>query len=314
MTPTASRIRRLACAGILTAAVLPTATALAVIIDTASGTGNTTAPPDNPGWANVGTVANGSAVYLGNRWAITATHVWTGPTTFSGTTYQNVPGSEITLSNNGTPGKTAYTDLVLYQLATDPGLPALSIASSTPSNGSGVTMIGAGRDRGAFTVWNVNTTPTPWVWTVSGSTGNAAGYQWASTRTMRWGTNAIAGTGWITYTIDTAKSVYAVQTTFNDPGFYSNEAQAAPGDSGGGVFFKNGGVWELAGIMLITDAYSGQPASTAVFGNNTFSADLSYYRPQIMAVVPEPATTTLVGLAGLTLAVACRRGHRRPAA
>ncbi len=292
-----------ACAASCALALFVPAAAHGVIIDSTTGTGNTTAPSDNPGWANVGTVANGSAVYLGNRWAITATHVWTGPTTFSGTTYQNVPGSEITLSNNGAAGRTAYTDLVLYQLASDPGLPALTIATATPTNGSAVTMIGAGRDRGAFTTWNVNTGTSPWVWTVSGSNPNAGGYQWGSTRTMRWGTNAIEGAGWITYTIDTPKSAYVVQSTFNDFVGNSSEAQAAPGDSGGAVFHKNGSTWELAGIMLVTDAFSGQPGSTAVFGNNTFSADLSYYRSQIVQVVPEPSAVGLaaVGCAALFL-------------
>jgi hypothetical protein len=308
---TTSRSIPRACAALCAAFLLAATPARGVIIDTATGTGNTTAPVDNPGWANVGTVANGSAVYLGNRWAITATHVWTGPTTFSGTTYQNVPGSEITLSNNGAAGKTPYTDLVLYQLATDPGLPALTIASSTPANGSAVTMIGAGRDRGAFTTWNVNTGTTPWVWTVSGSNANAAGYLWGSTRTMRWGTNAVEGAGWITYTIDTAKSAYVMQTTFNDLGTFSNEAQAAPGDSGGAMFRKNGSTWELSGIMLVTDAFSGQPGSTAVFGNNTFSADLSYYRSQIVQVVPEPGALMLAGLGSITLVVAASRRRRR---
>lgn len=301
-----------ACAALCAAFLLTAAPARGVIIDSTTGTGNTTAPADNPGWANVGTVANGSAVYLGNRWAITATHVWTGPTTFSGTTYQNVPGSEITLSNNGAVGKTPYTDLVLYQLTTDPGLPALTIASSTPATGSAVTMIGAGRDRGAFTTWSVNTGTTPYVWTVSSTNVAAAGYFWDSSRTMRWGTNNIETSQWVTYTIDNLKSVYTFDTTFNYSQVYSNEAQAAPGDSGGAIFHKNGSTWELAGIMLITDAISGQPGGTAVFGNNTFSADLSYYRSQIVQVVPEPGSIVLTAIGGITLAVAASKRRRRP--
>ena len=56
------------------------------------------------------------------------------------------------------------------------------------------------------------------------------------------------------------------------------------------VFAKHGGQWQLAGIMVTVDAYSAQPSPelTAVFGNETFMADLSYYRNQIVAVVPEP--------------------------
>ena len=306
---TQSRLPR-ACSALCAALLMLPAPARGVIIDTFTGTGNTTAPVDNPGWANVGIVNNGSAVYLGNRWVITATHVWTGSTTFSGTTYQNVPGSEITLSNNSTPGQTAYTDLVLYQIATDPGLPTLQIASSTPAVGAAVTMIGAGRDRGAFTQWNVNTATNPWTWTVTGSNGNAAGYQWASTRTMRWGTNNAGARGWETYTIDTPKSAYGFVTNFTLAQNYSDEAQAAPGDSGGAVFYKNGSTWELAGIMLVTDAYSGQPAGTAVFGNQTFSADMSFYRSQIVQVVPEPSAFVLAAV-GIAAAIAhCRRRRR----
>jgi hypothetical protein len=65
------------------------------------------------------------------------------------------------------------------------------------------------------------------------------------------------------------------------------------------VFVKNGGQWQLAGIMVAVAGYSGQPSPelTAVFGNDTFIADLSYYRNQIVAVVPEPDAATLAGVA-----------------
>lgn len=278
----------------------------AVIIDTFDGTGNTTAPVDDPGWANVGTVNNGSAVYLGDRWVITASHVWTGPTTFSGTTYQIVPGSEITLTNDGAAGRATLTDLVLYRLATDPGLPAVTLAATSPAVNAAVTMIGAGRDRGAFSQWSVNTATTPWTWTATSSGGNVAGYQWAATRTMRWGTNTITANTWLDYTVSTPVSVYAAATTFNFSPSYSAEAQAAAGDSGGAVFHKNGSTWELAGIMLSTGQFSGQPAATAVFGNVTYSADLSFYRSQIVQVVPEPSGVVIAGF-GMVLAVAARR-------
>jgi hypothetical protein len=295
-----------AIAAFCAACLLLPASARAVIIDSITGTGNTTAPSDNPGWANVGTVNNGSAVYLGNRWALTATHVWTGSTTFSGTTYAHVPGSEITLSNNGAPGKSAWSDLVLYQLATDPGLPSLQIASSTPANGSAVTMIGAGRDRGALTTWSVNTGTSPFVWTVSSTNVDAEGYLWGSTRTMRWGTNAISGTNWIAIP-ENGKNVLAFETTFNNFVGNSSEAQAAAGDSGGAVFYKNGGTWELAGMMAAIGGFSGQPQA-AVFGNLTYSADLSFYRSQIVTIVPEPGS---VALTAIGAAVVCLQAWRR---
>lgn len=306
------RAYRLAWIAIVLSAGLTAGPARGVIIDTFDGTGNTTAPPDNPGWANVGTVNNGSGVYLGDRWMLTAAHVWSGPTTLSGTTYQIVPGSEISITNYGTAGKSQFTDLVLYRLASDPGLPYLSIASSAPALNSGVTMIGAGRNRGSFKTWSVNTGVTPWVWTESSVDPNFAGYAWGSTRTMRWGTNNLSGTGsWIGYVIDNQKDVFSLRTTFDFSQFYSNEAQAAIGDSGGAVFYKNGTAWELAGIMLVTDAYSGQPGFTSVYGNNTYIADLSFYRSQLVAVVPEPSAIALVTIGGALLAACtCRRRAR----
>jgi len=51
--------------------------------------------------------------------------------------------------------------------------------------------------------------------------------------------------------------------------------------------------------MVTVDAYSGQPSPglTAVFGTQTYMADLSYYRNQIVTVVPEPGAATLAGMA-----------------
>lgn len=50
---------------------------------------------------------------------------------------------------------------------------------------------------------------------------------------------------------------------------------------------------------MTVDAYSWQPSPglTAVFSNNTYMADLSYYRSQIVAVVPEPSAAMLAGMA-----------------
>ncbi|MBU6275387.1 MAG: trypsin-like peptidase domain-containing protein [Planctomycetes bacterium] len=284
-------------------------TAPAVVIQTTTGTGNTTAPADDPGWSAVGARGIGTGVYVGGGWVLTAAHVWSGPITLSGSTYFAVPGSEVRLTNAGLPGMSADTDLMMYRLTVVPsGIAAPRIAAATPAVGAAVTMIGAGRDRQpGLTEWSVNTAASPWTWTEVASGGDAAGYKAnMAARSMRWGTNTLSGTGaWISYGYGDVKTVV---TTFDLlPG--SSEAQASYGDSGGGVFTKNGADWELAGLMLTVDGYSGQPdaGANAVFGNVTFSADLALYRPQIMAIVPEPSALLLAGIGAGWLLLRSRR-------
>jgi len=58
------------------------------------GTQNTTAPLDDPGWANLGIRGGISAVYLGNRRVVTAAHVGIGSVTFRGVLYDAIPGHD----------------------------------------------------------------------------------------------------------------------------------------------------------------------------------------------------------------------------
>ena len=285
--------------------------AQAVVINTLTGAGNTSAPADDPGWANVGVLGVGTGIYLGNNWVLTAAHVGGGSIVLNGGTYAMLAGSGTTLTNNGAPGKSATTDLYMFKLAsTPPGLPDITIASSTAAPGAAVTMIGAGLDRGAFTQWSVNTGTTPWDWTPVSSGGNFAGYQTLSSRSMRWGTNTVDASGiWVA---DGFGDVNMLATDFSDSGSPSNEAQAAYGDSGGGVFRKNGSAWELSGTILTVAGFSGQPdpGATPVYGNVMYAADLSFYQSQIVTIVPEPSATVLLAAAGALATMALRRMAR----
>jgi hypothetical protein len=279
------------------------------VINTTTGTGNTTAPADNPGWENVGVLGNGTGVYLGNDWVLTTKQVGGGSIVLNGGTYAMLAGSGTQLTNGGSPGKTALTDLYMFRLATTPvGLGGVAIASSS-GTGASVTMIGAGLDRGAFTQWSIDTGATPWTWTEVPSGGNAAGYQTLSTRAMRWGTNTVGSVSeWLA---NDNGDTNVVSTTFNYEGSDSTEAQAVNGDFGGGLFHKNGATWELTGLMMGVAGFSGQPdpEENAVFGDTTFAADLSFYRPQIMAIVPEPHSVVLAasGMGGMVLWCLLRR-------
>ena len=76
----ASWFTRVACAMAvcLVCQLLGQQSVFGVIVNTVTGTGNTTAPSDNPGWGNVGVRGIGTGVYLGNLWVLTASHVGGG--------------------------------------------------------------------------------------------------------------------------------------------------------------------------------------------------------------------------------------------
>ena len=242
------------CSLILLSAAAPRVSA--VVIASEPGSGNTTAPADDPGFAHVGTPGVATVVYLGNGWVLTANHVGDADVTLGGIVYPRVPGSRVTFKN---PDLTS-PDISAYRIDPHPDLPILPIRADTPEDGTPVVMIGHGLDRGGSVTWQGHD-----------------GFALLSTQSIRWGTNEVAGSG-------TLGGDAAFATTF-DAGATPHEAQGQYGDSGGPVFAKNGqGEWELAGIMFTIDVYEGQPSS-ALYGNVTYSIDLASYRDQIIATV-----------------------------
>lgn len=263
----------------------------AVIIASGDGTGNTTAPADDPGWANVGTRTNGqnglTVIYLGNGWVLTANHVGAGDVVLAGQTYSAISGSARVLVNpDSTPA-----DLVLFQINGLPPLPALPIAEAPPPTGSTATLIGDGLNRGPATSWM-----------------GISGFFWGTGSAMRWGTAPVSQIG--TVIAESGSATHAIATEFTDVGVTPFPAQAAVGDSGGAEFVKVNGIWMLAGVLFSIDAYDGQPAATALFGNHTDAADLSFYRGQIVSVV-----TPSCGLGGeqapMVALLLWLRGRRR---
>jgi len=299
--------------------------ARAVIIQTASGTGNTTAPADDPGFANVGysTSGYGTAIYLGEGWVLTCNHVGGDGIVLASGTYMKASGPNTGFSLvNTTVGTGTYTDLYMFKLETEPvGLPTLSIASSMPDIGAPVMMIGGGLDRGAFQEWTVTTSMTgPWTWTPVPSGGDAAGYGTVGPGAIRWGTNTIEGRDfWVKeYWGGGPNDYYEIKSLATDFGYApdTTESQAVLHDSGGAVFTKVGGQWRLAGVMYAAVGYPNQPNPiyNAIFGDETWIADLSYYRPQIVAVVPEPSSmAVLVGGAAACVAWSVAARRRRSA-
>jgi len=282
-----------------------------VVISSGNGSGNTSAPVDDPGFANVGKRGSATAIYLGNRYVITANHVGVGSVVLGGVTYAAEPGTTMRLDNPAGMGLTSKTDVKLFRLATDPGLPSLSVTTTAPSVGADFIMIGQGYNRQvAQTFWDVDTALDPDLWSetaieadaeVKGYKTNTAG------RAIRWGENEMEGG--ITVNLGSHGDVLSLYTKFDEAGM-THEAQAANGDSGGAVFWKDGADWKLAGLMnavgtLDDFPYDGAPSGEtggnpyAYFDKVTTIADLSQYSDQFSHLIPEPSAMMLLGMGGL---------------
>jgi hypothetical protein len=177
-------------------------------------------------------------------------------------------------------------------------------------------MIGRGRDQAAsVTYWDVTVNPGAnndvWTEVPAGSPGiDAEGFKTSGSRSIRWGENDVAANGQvINYTIGSGPVDVISFTTSFDQGAETHEAQGIAGDSGGAVFVDNGGSWTLSGAMLVVLLYERQPVNTAIIGNQTAMADLSYYRSEIISItsIPEPGTAVLCVLGGCALLGTRRR-------
>ena len=269
-------------------------------------TGNTAPPVDDPGFANVGQLNSASAIYLGGRWILTASHVGAGSVVLGGNAYAATgPVTQLQNPDN------SFTDLILFQISTDPGLPSLVISPTAPVLGNDLVMIGNGANRNAFrSFYTVTVNPGPGndTWTSVGGPGPGVKelFPGAAWQAIRHGTNDVefvningnAGFG----------DVRSFATRFDDdPIGRPFEAQGVSGDSGSAVFRKTGPDWELLGMTHAVgninnfDNIPGFPSSSIIGESTTFIADLNFYRSQILTIIPEPGSAALGGLALLGL-------------
>lgn len=292
-------------------AALSAAPVHAVVVAGANGGGNTTnnttqeqledlLGTDADYFQNVVAYSDAGAVYLGyantvdgpKAYALSASHITFASTMIiQGLTY-NVSRTKISNSDVSLLTLTRIDGLM-------PTLPKITIASDTPTAGTGVVMIGYGKNRVQNATTNASVSDAV---TISGSlSGYTTG---TNARIKRWGTNStVLISGSTTYTTAFSGTTTFAATVFTQPAsngwLSSNEAQAVLGDSGGGVFTADG---VLLGLM---STISGTNANEAYFGEATFFSNLPTYKTAIEQaigynVIPEPSALALcaVGLAG----------------
>jgi hypothetical protein len=298
------------------------------VVALGSGQQNTSAPTSATtiGWDNVGNFVqpasgvSASAVYLGNGWVLSASHVFnpgeSAYVVFDGDSYNyDTTNSWYHLTNPD--GSTS--DVSLFKLSTTPTtLSSVALPSSAETYGTTVYSIGYGLslNNSAPQFYSVTGTGTNTTWTpTTQELANEGLFSENGGQMKLWGENVIVeGTAFINNQ-GTANNIYGFYTAFDAE--YTNTAQElASGDSGGGVFNTQG---QFVGMNDATwDGTYNQPESpytTAAYGqypDESSYADIYEYLGQIESItgVPEPAS---IGLGTVAFAALALRRHRRNA-
>ena len=291
---------------------LSVAPAPALVLWGLDNTANLTDPGTGAPWNAVAKVTNsggslieGSAVYLGNGFMLTANHV-TMNLTYSFVTFDQVETFAIDPTFND--GVRAYgkqvapgVDMAVFKLTSIPvsATAAALLPTATESFGasSSAALVGWGVGRNASSPVGTNT----------------VGWGDATTSDKRWGINAPRTNS----SILGYESIVTYAGTTNAPnpnnkGLGDSEAGATLYDSGSGLFQQIGSEWYLIGL---TTAVAKKDSTTfdldsAGGGDANYFARISTYDEEITALVPEPSTLSLLAMAGTALAAITLRRRR----
>lgn len=308
----------------------PSRSQAVLFYDTGDSLHNTTAPTGlfaDSGWQYQGLYGSYLGTAIAPQYFITAQHFGTQGSTFTQSGIFT-GGSDVTYNVDTTVnGGSGYwdvsgTDLRIFKIQESFASYAQLYTGSLEVGMTMVTM-GRGGPRGAEVLLG----------------GNLHGWEPdLPDGTTRWGSNTVSGI---------YSSVLGdLLTASFSAGGTSEEATLSNGDSGGGVFVNDGGVWKLAGINYSVDGRFSHPPSPSdgisfdaamfdrggfyqgsdAFGwsfitdeaadnpSNMYASRISTNATAIMAiaVVPEPGSALLLMIAWAWAAVARKRRFNRP--
>lgn len=279
--------------------------ASAIILYGKDNSANQTDPGTGAPWTNVGRLTNSSgtavdasAVYLGDRFVLTADHVDPSANrthvTFDGsTTWAIEPGSHQQVASG--------VDLKVIRLSEDPELPALMLYEDAQDLARASELVGWGRGRDPSVP--VGTDHVAW------GDNSTIAKRWGTNTTLNNATNISYDVGSKTYSYE------ALQTRLlNTAG--ADEAAMTRYDSGGALFQDIGGQWYLSGIATTVERsgesrFGAATGSPFVLGDLNYFARVSTYSSEIYAAIPEPSSwATLLGVGSLLLAARIRFRRR----
>lgn len=230
--------------------------------ETGDPASHTSTPGDNSGWQYEGKFMTFLGVPIAPHFFITAKHFGGSV----GTVFDFHGDSYTTIAYHDSPS----TDLRIWEVNHSKPFPTYApLSSGSADVGATAVVHGRGTQRGVEVIVS----------------SESKGWQWGPGDDVeRWGSNVIEGT------VNAGPSYgELIYCNFDNPGV-PGECHLSVGDSGGGVFVLENGLWRLAGINLSVDGpFRVNSSGPSFYGALTDVGGLEYNDGASWVPVPEAA-------------------------